>query len=217
MRHQHPDLASVQQGRERVRRANGAPRRALRCYRWSHPCSVLQRSVHAHRRQDLERPIPQGEAASQDQAPAKASNEEWSVAMTSTLATLVAAVGQELGDYELVTYDTDRVDWCAGLRGPDGAELFFDTAWKRGRLSVRGSARAEEQNVRDLLHGLPHGLPVITVAPDAAPARIAAEIRRRLLPEYLPALTAARQAAARQRRPRRYRHFLGCKKQANRS
>lgn len=76
-------------------------------------------------------------------------------------------------------------DWRQYLVGPNHAEIFFSNTWAgKGRLHISGSFS------NDIIREFSPKQVSITVAETASPARIAAEIKRRLLPQYLPELTA---------------------------
>ncbi|HVV11595.1 hypothetical protein [Amycolatopsis sp.] len=102
-------------------------------------------------------------------------------------------VAMDLGD----GWEAQPGYWSNGedarITGPNGAGLHLRLvdAWKASgeRLEISGSLD------RELSDRLPYNEKSsfkITVTPDKAPARIAGDIRRRLLPDYLPTLAFAR-------------------------
>lgn len=99
---------------------------------------------------------------------------------------LLHGIAREMGTgwrAELPDPDHDR-HWTA-LHGPDGAEIGVGQTWPRGRIELHGSYPRPPDGIS---YSPPRESCKITVSADAAPARIANEIRRRLLPGYLEAL-----------------------------
>lgn len=81
--------------------------------------------------------------------------------------------------------DTEGEDssWRQYVEGPDQAAIFVSNTWGgKGRIHLSGSFP------QDAHFSYQEQRPSITVAETAAPERIAKEINRRLLPEYLPLL-----------------------------
>ena len=81
--------------------------------------------------------------------------------------------------------DTEGSDssWRQNIDGPDSASVFISNTWGgKHRIHLSGSFP------QDVHFSYQELRPSITVADTATPERIAAEIKRRLLPEYLPLL-----------------------------
>lgn len=91
---------------------------------------------------------------------------------------------------------TDHM-WAVELHGPDGVEFVFDIAepWRRkaGRIEIRLSVPDE---LRQAWNYSKDRLPKIGVAPAKNPAKIAADIKRRLLPDALAFLATLRERKA---------------------
>lgn len=106
--------------------------------------------------------------------------------------TMARAVAKELGEGWSVA--DGAIQESAYLAGPDDAQLFIRHGGYQlqGRISIHATAAPE------LLRQLAswrsdEKLPTITVADTTAPAKIAREIQRRLLPGYWPLLATLRE------------------------
>ena len=109
--------------------------------------------------------------------------------VVTSLATVAKAVAAELtiltGQSWQMRRDTDGSDssWRQNIEGPDQAAIFVSNTWAgKGRLSLSGNFP------HDVHFGYQETRPSITVSESATPQRIAKEIQRRLLPDYLPLL-----------------------------
>jgi hypothetical protein len=97
----------------------------------------------------------------------------------SNLRIIVEHVAKELS---VLTGRSDS-NWRQHIEGPDSTAIFVSNTWGgKGRIHLSGSFP------HDAHFGYQEQRPSITVADTATPERIAKEISRRLLPEYLPLL-----------------------------
>jgi hypothetical protein len=109
--------------------------------------------------------------------------------IASNLRIIVEEVAKQLsiltGQAWQLRVDTEISDsnWRQNIDGPDSASIFVSNTWGgKGRIHLGGSFP------NDVHFGYQESRPSITVAESATPERIAKEITRRLLPEYLPLL-----------------------------
>lgn len=106
------------------------------------------------------------------------------------LQTLATEVAKLLGDGWTASKkflgDRSESSWRAQLDGPNEQELFFSNTWGGKQRLYIGGGWPDRVNLQQFR--APER-PSITVSLDATPERIAKEISRRLLPEYLKALT----------------------------
>lgn len=101
-------------------------------------------------------------------------------------------IATHLGDGWVARADAANNGRGAYLHGPDDEELHVRAGTRSqtsGRIEIVGSL-----DIRHQRHDEPHHF--ITVAPDKAPARVAGDIMRRLLPDYREGLTLARKRKA---------------------
>ena len=114
------------------------------------------------------------------------------------LAPQIAASLQPAGAWTSGPGQQNYYDVRAILTGPDGAELGLSLDYGRGTHLMRLTVRTEMNGLRSHMGGADHEVKSeITVSPDKDPAKIATDIERRLLPQYLEVMARAQVNKAR--------------------
>lgn len=102
--------------------------------------------------------------------------------ITTEVARLLSGLTGQQWQARLDTEGSDS-SWRQNIDGPDQAAIFVSNTWGgKGRIHLSGSFP------HDVRFSYQEQRPTITVAETTTPERIAKEIQRRLLPEYLPLL-----------------------------